>query len=266
MDTPLISVILATYNGANFISEAIDSVLNQDYKNIELIIIDDASIDSTPQILEEYIKHDKRIRLFRNEKNLKLVNSLNKGISMSNGEYIARIDDDDIWCNKEKLTKQFEKLYNNPKLGIIGTFGNIIDEDGKLTWNIIKHKIDIQSVRRWFWFKNQLIHTSLLAKKDAIIQSWWYNEKWLYVEDFDLWLKILANGYEIENIAELMVNYRIRSGNTTAKKYHRMQWLTFLRLFHEKDIYPNIWIKIFNLFIRFLLILLPIRLIQFLKK
>ncbi len=266
MDTPLISVILATYNGANFISEAIDSVLNQDYKNIELIIIDDASTDSTSQILEKYVKRDKRIRLFRNETNLKLVGSLNRGISLSKGDYIARIDDDDIWCNREKLSKQFEKLYNNPKLGIIGTFGNFIDENGKLTGNAIKHAIDAQSVRQWFWFKNQLIHTSLLAKKEAIINAGWYDQRWLYVEDFDLWLRILANWYDIENIAELMINYRIRSGNTTAKKYHRMQCLTFLRLFQEKDIYPNIWIKIYYLLIRSLLVILPFTFIQFLKK
>lgn len=263
---PLISIILPTYNGSQYIWEAIDSVLSQDYKNFELLIIDDASIDQTSEIIADYQKKDRRIRVFRNEKNMKLVNSLNRWIWEAKGEYIARMDDDDIWKDPSKLTKQLDFFRKNPHLWVVGTFGMIIDDEGKETGGKIVHAHDSPEVRRGFWLKNQLIHTSILAKKSAILAGKWYNEKWLYVEDYDLWLKILSAGFEIWNIPDFCISYRVRTGSTTWKKYYKMQWLTFLRLWQEKNIYPNMLRKCYCLSIRFLLVLVPVSVIQKIKQ
>lgn len=265
MDTPLISVILATYNGARYLREAIDSVLAQDFIDLELIIIDDASTDSTPEILLQYRTQDSRIKVVRNKQNLKLVSSLNKGIELAQWEYIARIDDDDIWSDVTKLSQQLKKFEENASLAIIGTFGSIIDESGVKTGKYITHKSGTQSVRKGFWLRNQLIHTSILAKKSVLQAAWLYREEWLYIEDFDLWLRVLELGYDIDNLSEYCVDYRVRIGNTTSKKYHRMQWLLFRRLLEETQIYPHFFRKIYCLLIRWILILLPIQIVRYLK-
>lgn len=266
METPLISVILPTYNGALYIEFAIESVLNQKYENLELIIIDDASTDTTPLIIEKYRKWDSRILVSRNSVNKKLVASLNHGIQIAWWEYIARIDDDDIWIDPDKLSKQIQKFHENKKLWVVGTQGIIIDDDGKRTGWTIQHGTTIDATRREFWLKNGLIHTSIVAKKSVLIEACVYRKQWLYVEDFDLWLRILALGYDILNIPEYCIEYRVRSGSTTGKKYYKMQWLTFLRLFSEKSIYSTFWRKVYCLCIRFLLVIIPVSLIRFITQ
>lgn len=265
MDSPLISVILPTHNGSRYIREAIESVLTQDYQNIELIIIDDASTDMTPQIIEEYLQKDKRIILLKNEKNLKLVATLNRWISIAKGKFIARIDDDDIWSDAMKLTKQMQVFIKHPGVALVGTGAEIIDDFGKKTGNIIRFPTDSVSVKRGFGLRNQLIHTSILVKRDVLIEAGLYKNDWLYVEDFDLWLRILARGYEIMNLSDLAVSYRVREGNTTNKKYHRMQWLTFFRLYRDTSIFPSFIRRWMCLFIRLILIILPPSIVRFLK-
>ena len=258
MDTSLISILLPTYNGSRYIREAIDSVLAQDFHSFELIIINDASTDKTGEILEEYRQKDSRVRILTNPKNLRLVASLNYWIQESKGEYIARIDDDDIWIDQSKLSKQIHVFQENSQIGIVGTLGEIIDDAGEKTGKKILHATSQQAVRWGFCFRNQLIHTSILAKKEILVTAGWYITKWLYVEDFDLWLRVLALGYEIVNLHDFSVLYRVRSWSTTGRKYHRMQWLTFSRLFHETSLYTNIGRKLFFLFLRWILVVVPI--------
>ncbi len=265
MDTPLVSVILATYNGSRYIREAISSVLAQKYDNFELIIIDDASTDSTAHIIAEYVEKDSRVRSIKNDKNLKLVESLNRGISFSKWEYIARIDDDDRWSDTGKLMKQIQEFEKNPNLAVVGTQGYVIDENGTQTGQEMVHALHSIDVRREFRVKNALIHTSILAKKRAFVGAWLYKKDWLYVEDFDLWLRVLGKGYDVANISDFSIEYRMRSGSTTGKKYHHMQWLTFCRLFIEKFSYGNHDIKYYFLFIRLVLVIVPERIIRYLK-
>lgn len=265
MDTPLVSILLPTYNGARYIWEAIDSVLNQDFWNLELIIIDDASTDMTGIILQKYMERDSRIIVLRNEQNLKLVATLNRGLAYARWFYIARIDDDDIWCDSSKLSRQLKEFEKNKNLWVVGTGAILIDELGDETgWSIIHHGDPI-AVRSAFWLSNQLIHTSIVARKSVLLEAWGYRDDWLYVEDFDLWLRVLALWYEIMNIAQLSVKYRIREGNTTNKKYTQMQWLTFRRLFEDKTISPSFLRKWINLSIRSILCIFPKWLIRYLK-
>ena len=142
MGTPLVSILLPTYNGARYIREAIDSVLAQNFSDFELIIIDDASVDGVSLIIEEYLAKDARVVSYRNDKNMKLVTTLNVGLQVARGQYIARIDDDDIWNSREKLQKQVEILECSPRVAIVGTFGYIIDEESKRTGQCIMHHTD----------------------------------------------------------------------------------------------------------------------------
>src|SRR3989338_10709157 len=127
--TAKISVIMSVYNGMPYLPEAVKSILNQTYKNFEFIIIDDASTDQSTKYLR-FLK-DKRIKLIKNSKNLGLAASLNKALKFAKGEYIARMDADDISLPKrfEKQVKFFKK---HPSVDICGTWVNLIDDVGKI--------------------------------------------------------------------------------------------------------------------------------------
>lgn len=130
----LVSIILPTYNGNSvWIMQAINSIIAQTYNNRELIIINDASTNDIEKTILQYVNKDNRIQYFKNEENLKLTKTLNKWIALSQGEYIARIDDDDIWCDPEKLAKQIDFMEKNTSYGLCGTCVINIDEEGSET-------------------------------------------------------------------------------------------------------------------------------------
>ena len=114
---PKISIIMSVYNGEDYLSEAIESVLNQTFKDFELIVINDCSTDSTGEILNRFAELDKRVKVHTNEVNLRLPSSLNKAIALAQGKYIARMDADDI-CLPERLEKQYKFMEDNPHISL----------------------------------------------------------------------------------------------------------------------------------------------------
>ena len=126
---PRVSVVVCVYNGEDFLRESIDSILSQTFADFELLILDDASIDSTPQILSECAAQDQRIRLAQNEQNLGLTKSLNKCLALARGEYVARQDADDVSL-PERLAKQVEAMDARPELAALGAWVEVIDEQG----------------------------------------------------------------------------------------------------------------------------------------
>ena len=133
---PLVSVVIITYNRAKYIMSAIESALEQDYQNLEIIVIDDASQDGTREILQSYIDQGK-IKYYKNDKNQGIVYNRNRGLNLSSGKYIAVLDSDDLWCDKEKIKKQAEFLENNNEYALIGGNVVIINGDGDSTGEII---------------------------------------------------------------------------------------------------------------------------------
>ena len=125
---PIVTVLMSVYNGERYLNEAIDSILAQTFTDFEFLIIDDASTDSTPKILHSY--DDPRIRIVTNEENLGLTKSLNKGLALAQGEYIARMDADDISL-PERLMMQLNFLIDNKTVPLVGSGAIMIDEDGK---------------------------------------------------------------------------------------------------------------------------------------
>ena len=119
MIQPFVSIILPTYNGNHiWLSQAIESVLSQIYENRELIIINDASTNNIEYTILEYQEREPRIKYYKNESNIQLTKTLNKGIALSKGMYIARIDDDDIWFDPMKLEKQIKFMEANQNVGL----------------------------------------------------------------------------------------------------------------------------------------------------
>ena len=152
MKKPKISVLMAAHNQEQFIKKSIKSILNQSFKDFEFLILDDASKDKTLNIIKKFQKEDKRIRLFRNEKNLGLTKSLIKLTRLARGEFIARMDSDDISL-KSRFNDQISWFENDKKKVLVGTSGFKIDNKDKIISNInlknlshekIKKKINIQ--------------------------------------------------------------------------------------------------------------------------
>lgn len=239
METPLVSIILCTYNGSKYIKESIESVLSQTYTNFELIIINDCSTDNVEQIILEYQKKDNRIIYIKNEKNLKLTKSLNKWIELSNWKYIARIDDDDIWCDKDKLLKQVNFMELNNDYWLYWTGVILIDENWNEYEKMLNRPWD-QNIRWKILWSNQFAHSSIIIRKELLQKTWVYEDSplTLYTEDYDLWLRIWIVS-KFDNLQECSVKYRVRKWSISWKKRFKQLSNAFKVHLKYRKFYPN---------------------------
>lgn len=255
MNDPEITIIIPTYNRADFLGLAVESVLGQTYKNWELLIIDDASTDSTESIIATYTqkdsaKYDSRIRSIKNAANLGISKTRNRGLHEARGTYIAMLDSDDIWLDPEKLAKQIAAFEKNTKLGIAGTWITQIDETGKTLRNIAFAQSDAD-IRRTFVYYNSIVQSSVLFLKQAALDAGGYDETLATMEDTDLWLNI-GTKYEIETLPVYAVGYRVHKNSITKnrrKQVARDQMTVFKRW---KNSYPGARIGLIKNYLRLL--------------
>ena len=207
MKQPLVSVIIPSYNRQNSIAKCIESVLLQSYKNLEIIVIDNCSVDNTPKILAEFSKKDSRIKIIENEQNLSLVKTLNKAIKSSNGDYVARLDDDDVWLNAQKIEKQVNVLEADQEYVLVGTGVIAIDEQGKEISRTLLPQEHHQIVDAML-FRCLFVHSAVVFRRSTFETLGGYNEA-LEVggEDYDLWLRMGRIG-KMYNVPEYMVSYQ----------------------------------------------------------
>lgn len=209
----LVSVILPVYNAEKYIYDAISSILNQSFKDFELLIINDGSTDGSLKIIEQF--NDDRITLINNETNLKLINTLNKGIALSKGEYIARMDADDI-CHIDRLKKQVAFMESNPDYILCGSWANIIDLDGSKKGTIKRiDQHDLLKVN--MLFTTPFIHPTVLLRSNVFTKER-YSLDALHCEDLELWMRISEKyGGKFHNIPECLLNYRIHDSNISVQ-------------------------------------------------
>jgi len=230
----LVSVILPTYNRAQYLKRAIESVLNQSYNDFELVIINDGSTDNTLEVLLEY--HDPRIKIIRNEVNIGFVKSLNKGINYAKGKYIARIDDDDFWSDSEKLKKQIRFLELNPEYVLVGCGIIRINSEGRETKRYLLPEKD-KDIREIMLLVSPFVHVGVVFKKKAWELAGGYDEELYFSQDSDLWAKLGKTG-KLYNIPEYSVCVLESEENRTQKRVHYHLFLKQkIRLRHRKD-YP----------------------------
>jgi glycosyltransferase involved in cell wall biosynthesis len=220
---PEVSVILPVYNGAAFLKEAIDSILAQTYWDFELLLINDGSTDDSERIILSYA--DPRIRYIKNEKNQGLIYSLNRAIDEAKGVYIARMDADDI-ALPERLEKQVRYLQQH-HVAVLATRVSLIDASGKPLpdWSADKDNVTFGQIKAFLQKDNCIPHPTVMAKAELFKQyHYQYNQK--YSEDYDLWLRVLADGLTIEKLDEPLLLHRILS--TSATRFKKIN--IFLRL------------------------------------
>jgi len=219
MKSSKISVVMAVYNGMPYLEEAVKSVLSQTYNNLEFIIVDDASTDGTAKYLKSL--KDKRIKIITNSKNLGLATSLNKALKVANGEYIARMDADDISMSN-RLKTQMKYLILNPKIDICGTWAILIDEEGKTIGKVHKPSQDkeIKKMNKWI---PGLIHPTWFGKKLMFEKLNGYDPKYDMVEDYDFLIR--AKKFKMANIKRELILWRSirnrRSQNSIERMYKK---------------------------------------------
>ena len=223
MNKPAISGLMSVYNGEKYITETIDSILNQTYQNFDLVIIDDGSTDSTYDIIKSY--NDSRIQLYRLEENVGVGKALNFGLSKIQGYYIAHFDADDIYY-PERLQKQKDYLDKHPDITLVSSFVTYFPDNGEIATSMrfrsIKSRIekrknlfmswkDIQEKIYWYCC---ITHSSMMIRSE-IIKKFGYPD-YRMGEDYKLFYDLNKNGYKIVNMAEVLAKIRISSGSITA--------------------------------------------------
>lgn len=203
----LISVIMSVHNGEAYLKDAIESILPQDY--LEFIIVDDASTDGTASILAQY----PTINVIRNQTNLGLTKSLNTALKVAQGEYIARMDADDISL-PHRLQVQKDFLDSHPNIVCVGSSLIIIDAHGKEI-GIKQATTDSDLLMFYMILKNQIAHPSVMFRKDIIVKHGGYNEQTKYAQDYELWSRLMAEGCIFSNISEPLIKYRLHTGSIT---------------------------------------------------
>jgi len=219
MNTPLVSVLMPNYNCEKYIWQAIESILGQTFTDFEFIIIDDGSTDKSWDIVQEYAKEDKRIIAIRNKENLKICKTLNKWLELAKWKYIARMDSDDIAKN-EWLGKVYNYISQNPDIWVCGSNFEIINDNWKIVWKK-EFPENNNECKESIWYRNPFAHNSVIIRKEAIENVWWYDEDFVYAEDLELWIRVWKK-YNFHNIQENLIQYRIFWDNSILSKQRMM--------------------------------------------
>lgn len=213
----LVSVIMPAYNSEKFIEESIKSVKQQTYKHWELLIIDDCSSDGTISLVEKILKEDTRIKLIRNEKNIGVSETRNKGIELAEGEWIAFLDSDDIWEPK-KLEVQLKDLENN-RGDFSFTGSSFINEIGIPFKGLFK--VPKKSTFNSLKYHNVISCSSVVIKKAKMLNVKMKNDD--FHEDYAAWLEILKSGVEARGINEPLLIYRISKNSKSGNKFKTLK-------------------------------------------
>ena len=212
----LVSVLLPTYNGERFINRAISGVLNQTYSDLELLVIDDGSKDKTSAIVKGIAQGDPRVRYIKNERNLGIQKSLNKGLREAKGTLIARIDDDDQWIDTDKIAKQVKFFEYHKEYVLLGTGLITQDTKGRELYRFYNPRKD-KDIRKRMLYRNCFSHSTVMFSKESALKVGGYSESAhaLHIEDYDLWLRVGMVG-RFANIRDYSVRLTIHRDSISA--------------------------------------------------
>jgi glycosyltransferase involved in cell wall biosynthesis len=219
MTMPKVSVVMSVYNGEKYLREAVDSVLGQTFRGFEFIIVDDGSTDRTWAVLQSY--DDPRIVPLRNEENIGLTQSLNKALAVASGEYIARMDADDVSL-PERLEKQVAYLDAHPEVGLLGTWVEIMGERGERL-SVLRRPMDPPFIKWSLLFDNYLFHSTVMYRRSLVEKLGGYNTS-RYAQDYDLWSR-MSFETQIAKLPEALVRWRRHTAGITAQKLARQEAL-----------------------------------------
>lgn len=227
MKTPKVSVLIPCYNVELYVEESVRSIMNQTYSNLEILVIDDGSTDKTAEILQKLAQVDNRIKFIKNETNLKLIATLNKGIELCTGKYIARMDADDISL-PTRIEKQVRFLEKNLDIGIVGSYTKCFGEK-KQIWRM---ETSNEFIKAHLFYTTCFSHPSVMFRKSIIQENHLrYNLEYPHSEDYKLWCDF-SKVTKLANLAEVLLLYRINK-NQVSQRYKEIQEEIFHKIRRE---------------------------------
>jgi hypothetical protein len=210
--SPLVSVVMAVLNGERYIKDALDSIARQSFRDIEFIVINDGSTDSTAQILKRHAQLDARL-LVVDQEHRGLIAALNSGCQLARGQYIARLDADDISV-PDRLGKQLDFLARHPAVAVLGGAFRLIDPQGRALGDWRCPLAD-QQIRERLRRGNCMRHSAIMMRKRAFDATGGYRGCFLHAEDYDLWLR-MAERCELANLPDVLVQCRLHAHQISA--------------------------------------------------
>lgn len=219
MNRPLVSVLLPCYNAEKHLQEALMSILNQTYTNLEVIAINDCSSDQTENILSDIAKKDPRIKVYNNEENLKLIRTLNKGIELCNGEYIARMDADDI-ALPQRIEKEVNFLEEHKDHDIVSSLFLAFQSESPKKTTLHHNPLTDAELRAYMLFKSGICHPAAMIRRRVFTElDLKFELDYLHVEDYAFWSKAIYKT-KIANIGEPLLLYRVHSHQVSSLNEH----------------------------------------------
>jgi len=223
--TPTVSVVMSVHNGARFLNEAVDSILQQTFTDFEFLIVDDGSVDSSPELLERYAALDKRIVLVRRERK-GLTKSLNEGLALARGTFIARHDADDV-ALPHRLETMVRFMQANPSIAAAGSWCETINGEGRLLGRI-EHPTDHDLIAWAMVGYNAIIHPTAVIRRRCVGLYGPYDEDYAYAQDYEFWTRWIRLGGKIANVPEILLKYR-KSDDQITKKFSKHQSTNAIR-------------------------------------
>lgn len=226
---PLVTVLLPVHNAEAYVAEAVRSILGQTFSDFELLLINDGSTDNSLAVMQSI--HDKRIRLVNNEVNIRLIATLNKGIQLAQGKYIARMDADDVSL-PERLRKQVEFMEAHPQVGVCGTWFAHLGN----TSRVVRYPVHDADIRIMMLYQTPFCHPSVIIRKEVLQKhQLQFSPDFIHGEDYELWARLSALT-RFANIPEVLLHYRVHPGSVSASHasvQHEKTNTVIRMLFHK---------------------------------
>ncbi len=212
---PTVSVIIPVYNGERYVADAIGSILSQSFKDFELILIDDASTDGSLEVLRS--QDDQRIRIVRNDVNLGLARTHNRGLDLARGRYLAMLDHDD-WSEPERLAKQVAFLDRHEDHVLVGSWAATMDAQGRTRRRRKRYPLSADEIQAGLLFGCCVFHPSITARTE-VMRAYRYSDRFAICDDFDLFVR-LSRSHKLANLPSVLVRHRRHESRTSEKNAH----------------------------------------------
>jgi glycosyltransferase involved in cell wall biosynthesis len=211
---PAISVIVPAHNAQRFLGDALASICSQSFEDFEIVVVNNGSTDATGSIIAEWASRDSRLRWFTLEK-ASLHRSLRMGIANSRGDFIARMDSDDI-AEPQRFRRQYDRMLSHPALGLLGTAAQAINHRGR-NLMLLKPRLTDAEIKRLLPIGCPFIHSSVMMRREAYLRAGGYRPGLNIAEDYDLWFRMAAVT-EMANLPEPLVKYRFHKESLSARR------------------------------------------------
>jgi len=237
MNKPLISVVMSVYNDESYLAYALESIIDQTFKDWELVIINDGSTDNTEKIIYSYMKKTTKIRLINNESNIGLSASLNKGILASRSDIILRVDSDDVNL-PDRFSRQFDYLRRNIDIDVVGSSAYLINDKGESIGLVNVPTLHNEIVSLSF-FHTFFLHPSVAIRRSFFDRVGLYDDTFRRGQDKELWMRGRDLGSHYANIEEPLIKYRQQRSKMSFKNiYLEVKTMSRLGIQHKVNYWP----------------------------